>query len=378
MIETPEGYLICQNVPIGRTGWMDYLGEEIGLEEYRGKVIKVYRSPEELFSPETIGSFEGKPVTNNHPSNNLDVSTVAMIKRGHAQNIRREGDFLLADLFIDDAGLISEIRENLKREVSCGYDCLWVPTAEGQYEQRNIIGNHVAVVPSGRAGTRVAIQDKKPEGGQKRMKMTQKMLAALGFKHYAKDAEPEEIANAMDALNEGVAAPAAEQAEGDPLEKVLAAIQQLADRVAALEQSDKKVHEEVGADAIFDAAIGELSAQDAAPDEDDKEDKEEKKAEAKDSATLPAKDAALKKFVQDMKPIIMAIPDESVRKAAAEQFVKSVRDARGGTKDGYAEILKTVTANRQVAMDAHQAQPVKADEAVSKWAEAGAKQRGGK
>ena len=88
-------------------------------------------------------------------------------------------------------------RENLKREVSCGYDCLWVPTAEGQYEQRSIIGNHVAVVPSGRAGARVAIQDKKPEGGQKRMKMTQKMLAALGFKHYAKDAEPEEIAEAV-------------------------------------------------------------------------------------------------------------------------------------------------------------------------------------
>jgi hypothetical protein len=66
---TPEGYLICKNVPIGRVGWMDYLGEELGIEEKRGQVVKVYRSPEQLFSKATIASFEGKSVTNNHPFN---------------------------------------------------------------------------------------------------------------------------------------------------------------------------------------------------------------------------------------------------------------------------------------------------------------------
>jgi hypothetical protein len=377
MIETPEQYLICQNVPIGRIGWMEYLGEELGLEESRGKIIKVFRGPEELFSEKTIGSFEGKPITNNHPANNLDVSTVITQERGHMQNVRREGDFLCADLFIKDAGLISEIKENLKREVSCGYDCLWVPTGEGQYEQKDIIGNHVAVVMSGRAGDRVAIQDQKPKGGHKRMKISQKMLAAIGFKHFAKDAEPEDIANAMDALGSETETPGEQKKEDDGTTKILAAIQALADRVSALEQSDKKVHEEVGADAILDAAAAELETKDADPDpEEDKEAK--KKEEAQDACAMPAKDAALKKFVQDMKPIIMAIPDEKARKAAAEQFVKSVRDARTvGAKDGYAEILKTVTENRKAAMDTKQ-EPPKAELSVGNWNAAGAKMRGGK
>ena len=377
MLETPEGYLVCQNVAIGRTGWMDYLGEELGLEECRGQTIKVFRSPEELFSPETMGSFEGKPITNNHPSNNLTVNTVTTMERGHAQNIRREGDFLLADLFVKDAGLIMEIKEKLKREVSCGYDCLWVQTGDSEYEQREIVGNHVAIVQSGRAGPRVAIQDQKPKGGQKRMKITQKMLAAIGFKHFAKDAEPEEIANAMDALGEGGAQEDPAPQQQDPLEKVLAAIKELTDRVSALEKSDKGVHEELGADAVLDAVASELETKDADPDPEAKKEEPEKKEEAKDAAS-PVKDAALKQFVQDMKPIIMAIPDEKTRKAAAEQFAKSVRDSRAtGSGGGYAGILKAVTENRKPAMDQNQQKP-KPEEAVNRWKEAGAKQRGGK
>lgn len=67
-IETHDGFLICRNVPIARTGDQDYLGSEIGLDgEEAGKVLAVHRSPEEVFSQATMASFEGKPVTNDHP-----------------------------------------------------------------------------------------------------------------------------------------------------------------------------------------------------------------------------------------------------------------------------------------------------------------------
>ena len=165
MVVTPEGYLICQNVPIGRIGWMNYYGQELptAFGEPTGKMCKVYRSPEELFSSATIASFEGKPVTNTHPTANLDVNTAPMIERGHAQNVRRDGDFLVADLYVNDAGLISEVQNDIKREVSSGYDCSWHKIGDGQYEQREIIGNHVAVVQNGRAGSKVAIHDAQPD-----------------------------------------------------------------------------------------------------------------------------------------------------------------------------------------------------------------------
>ena len=47
-IETGEGFLICRNVPIARTGTHDYIGTEIGLDTT--DVVKVDRPAEEVFS----------------------------------------------------------------------------------------------------------------------------------------------------------------------------------------------------------------------------------------------------------------------------------------------------------------------------------------
>lgn len=67
-IETGEGFLICKNVPIARTGSQDYLGRELGLTDGNSdKIIAVIRSPDEVFSESALASFEGKPVTNDHP-----------------------------------------------------------------------------------------------------------------------------------------------------------------------------------------------------------------------------------------------------------------------------------------------------------------------
>ena len=61
-IETAEGYLICKNVPIARTGSQNYLAREMGVADADPEaVIPVMRYPEDVFAPETIASFEGKP-----------------------------------------------------------------------------------------------------------------------------------------------------------------------------------------------------------------------------------------------------------------------------------------------------------------------------
>lgn len=387
LTETPEGILICHDVPIGRVGWMDYLGEETPFTELAGQIVKVYRSPDELFSPETIASFEGKSVTNNHPAKLLDVNTIPSTERGHVQNVREAGDCLVADLFIKDTGLKTEVLEKLKREVSSAYMCEWIPVGERKLEQRGIVGNHVAVVKNGRAGPRVAIQDHKPEGGNEPVKITQKILAAMGFQAFAKEAKPEEIAAAMDAMTAGEEPANEKPDKKEAKDEAPAWAKELIADVAALKTAAAAKPATDAAAVVMDAAEKELDeeedkkeAKDADPDEDKKDDKKDDKSEEKKEAS-DAK-AVLKKFVQDMKPIIMAIPDEKARLEAANKFAAVVKDARqAGVGNGYADILKTVTGNKKSAMDkaAEANNRVEATaKAAEAWNQAGVAARGGK
>lgn len=390
---TPEGYLTCLNVPIGRTGWMEYYGQELpsDFNEPYGTLCKVYRSPEELFSEATMSSFEGKSVTNTHPSENLDITTTPMLERGHMQNVRRDGEFLIADLIIKDAGLVSEIQNNIKREVSCGYDCIWQKIGDGKYEQKNIIGNHVAVVQNGRAGSKVAIHDSKPQqitGGKKYMgKITKNILAAMGLQVLAQahDTKPEDIAEAMDAMNEEeedmkVEEPKKEvkdqepdnqEQENDMFKKIFEAINSLQSEVASLKESKK---EPDAAEEIMDS-IEEDLGKEVVQDEETETKEEEKKEETEGKAA-----DSLRKFVQDMKPVIMAIPDEKIRIEKAKQLKSAVHDARSySNNNGYANILNVVASNKKSAMDAATKQRLTTSQAAEKscnaWKEAGEKMK---
>lgn len=160
---TPEGFLVCHDVPIARTGSQLYLADEVPLEANRAGQVEVARTPEEVFRPETLASFEGKPVTLDHPDDWVTPENWKQLAVGLTQNVRRgeglEQDLVIADLLITDAEAIEKVRKGL-RQVSCGYDADYVQSAPGQGQQRNIIGNHVALVDRGRAGPRCAIRDK--------------------------------------------------------------------------------------------------------------------------------------------------------------------------------------------------------------------------
>lgn len=156
--ETVEGYLICRNVPIARIGQQDYLAGELQLDGDPQRLVPVFRHQEDVFEPAALASFEGKPVTKLHPPETVGPENYGAYAVGHAQNVRRDGDFVTADLYINDPGLASDIRGGVLREVSCGYICQYEPEGPG-FRQTHIRGNHVAVVPRGRAGHEVAIKD---------------------------------------------------------------------------------------------------------------------------------------------------------------------------------------------------------------------------
>lgn len=180
--KTPEGFLLCVGVPIARTGMMLYAAGETPLETDLTGKVKVFRDEEELFSPKTMASFEGKPFTIRHPEEFVNPNNWKALAAGIIQNVRRGKDAqstdLLADILVTDAIAIGLI-ENGVREVSCGYEAEYHQDGEGKGFQTNIVGNHLALVEEGRAGPSYAINDHKGKGASSMSKKFGEKIKSL-------------------------------------------------------------------------------------------------------------------------------------------------------------------------------------------------------
>jgi len=175
---TPEGFLICRNVPIARTGDQTYYEGEVPITaDSRGAII-ITRDAEDVFNADAIASFEGKPITMHHPEDAVTPDNWSELSKGHAQNVRRgsglEADSLYADLLIMEKSTIDSVMKGDIKEISCGYDADYVETAAGRGKQMNIRGNHIALVDRGRCGSLCAIHDAKTKdekGGSMKEKL---------------------------------------------------------------------------------------------------------------------------------------------------------------------------------------------------------------
>lgn len=361
-LETDEGFLICRNVPIARTGTQEYMASELGLDG--NKVITVIRPEEEVFSDATIASFEGKPVTDDHPSDLVDNQTATIFGKGHAQNVRRGSgewkDYLVADLFIQDESLIEKI-QNGKREVSCGYAVDYDDNGDGTFTQRKIRGNHIAIVDEGRAGHKAAIMDSNKNVTEVNLERTPKEmknsiwslfgLAAEGKKAdeitqlaldsvemMAKDEAPaetkpedpkpeetkdedykEKLFEAIDGLTKRMDAleaklPKEEAKDEDPVEEALKAIEAMAEEKA----------EETPAEPTGDEGVNSEEAHVVPAENMDACGKDEDKAEE----TKAADSNYYKNLVSAIRPAIAQIKDANERKAVVDALTKSLKDQK--------------------------------------------------
>ena len=351
MTDTPEGYLVCHDVPIARTGDMVYRAGELGLEGDPDRPVTVRRYTEDVFDPAAMASFEGKDVTAGHPAESVGPANHAAYSKGHVQNVRREGEKLVADLLIKDAALISDIKNNVIREVSCGYLCSYEPEGD-HYRQGNIRGNHVAVVPRGRAGREVAIKDQaaqEAEKGRKHMsEFWKNFLTAFGMA--AKDASPEELGTMVDTTAAVLDADPAEKApEAEPAaiptaDEAVRSLNEKFDKLLSLLEARDKEAEPSGVEAM-DKLIGEL------------EDGEEPAGEAevvpaggedekKDTPlTGDARDAAMA-ILRKVRPAVAAIEDQTVRTRVADALIGAVR-----SPDTLGAITQAARQNAQRAAD---------------------------
>lgn len=338
MTETPEGFLICHDVKIARTGTQNYLAREIGLDGMPDRILSVTRSAEDVFDPAAIASFEGKDVTNTHPSEMIVQENQAAYSKGHAENVRRVGDYLVADLYLKDPTLISEVKNGAMRDVSCGYYCQYEADGAG-YRQTHIRGNHIAIVPRGRAGRDVAIKDSAAElpaekGKVKHMSKSKSLLSLFGLA--AKNAAPEELDSMVEtaaaALDAAPAVPAqdakpAEDAAPAVNQPVLDALNSISDKLDQLLSTGTKKAEDEEPDDL-DKVISEMSGE--------KPDKKEKEAEDEDesgSTTVTAEDDCAKPAANDsglallkaMRPIINGIEDKATRDALSKTLIAQVK-----------------------------------------------------
>lgn len=326
-IETGEGFLICKNVPIARIGQQLYKAEDLNMDGDGERIIKVNRYEDDVFDIAALASFEGKPVTDGHPPEEVEPSNFSNYAKGHAQRVRREGDFMVADLYINDPSLINDVKNNIKREISCGYLCDYVPDGE-DFKQTKIRGNHIAVVPRGRAGHMVSIKDEGSisKGGINMGKFTKELLKVFGTA--TKDATAEDI-DAMATTTAAVldAEPVEKAQEAEPTADVMVerapkgddlgskldeVIEMLRELGKKNDREEKKLSDESDLDELIDKLSGEG-------------DKEE-------AVTIPAeemsdacgtKDAV--EILRRVRPAVAAIKDKNDRARVTDAILSSIK-----------------------------------------------------
>ena len=155
-MKTPEGYLICTDAILSRTGKQTYRRSELWGDacDNADEEVEVDRKAEEVFNDKTLASFENKPICIEHPDEDVNVNNHNQLSVGFVRDIKRgkvDGqDVMLGTLVITDADAVEAIERGDYTELSCGYNCDIVD--EDNPQQRNIRGNHVALCEHGRAG----------------------------------------------------------------------------------------------------------------------------------------------------------------------------------------------------------------------------------
>ena len=136
-----------------------------GIFSYRndnGTERREYRPGDEVFRKAALETFAAAPITVNHPRTAsgqrlVNSDSWRQVAIGHlGENVREDNGHVVADMYIRDSAAVTRIKNGDLRHISCGYNVDYDPTPgvtpEGQrYDgvQRNIRGNHVALLPNG-------------------------------------------------------------------------------------------------------------------------------------------------------------------------------------------------------------------------------------
>ena len=136
----------------------------IGIQDYAA-YGKVFRPINEVIR--SIPTFDNQLIVDEHPSVSVDSSNARNLQIGFVSNVRYRNGWLEGLATITDAEVIKSIIAGDSLEFSCGYDADIV-NEPGEYQGelydcyvKEIVGNHIALVPQARAGSEATFIDSK-------------------------------------------------------------------------------------------------------------------------------------------------------------------------------------------------------------------------
>lgn len=166
-VRLPNGFVRFDG-RIARTGVQLYTNPD-------GSTRRELRLPEEVFRADSLASFAQMPVTNQHPPGLLSAENARQYVVGATgEEIKRDGDYIASSLMFWDAEAIAAAEAG-RSQLSCGYSCT-LEHAPGRWDsasqkmtsdaagepydfvQRDVQGNHVALVNEARAGAGASLR----------------------------------------------------------------------------------------------------------------------------------------------------------------------------------------------------------------------------
>lgn len=167
-----NGFLHVALTPISKATVNPYLGSEIPFAEEHGfdpeKIYYALRPADEL--EKAAKTFNGLPLLLEHHEINAEKPAKEWVVGSVGTDAVFEAPYLKNSMTVTDAQAIQYIEDGTAKEISCSYRFTPDFTA-GEYTEadgskvhydfimRDIKGNHVALVPEGRAGHDVKVAD---------------------------------------------------------------------------------------------------------------------------------------------------------------------------------------------------------------------------
>ena len=155
-----NGYLEA-DASVTRTGVFVY-------RHPNGDVSRELRHPDEVFKADSLATLKNRPATIGHPATGkLNAKNTRRLSVGAVVGeVTHDGRLVNTKLQFTDEEAIDKILDEKTpmREISCGYEAE-VVKQDGVFNgeaydhvQKNIVYNHVALVPRGRAGREVGVR----------------------------------------------------------------------------------------------------------------------------------------------------------------------------------------------------------------------------
>ena len=316
------------------------------------KIYMIYRPGDEI--EKAADSFNGLPLMLDHWDMDADNIPKQAVVGSLGTDARYEAPYLKNSLTVIDADAIKAIEDGSYKELSASYSCDIDMTGgvfDGKtYDGRmlNIKGNHVALVPEGRAGHDVKVADSAMTEGGENMNWMEKlklalldiitdkeaMSAIMGNEEIKKEELKEEVVEQpFDANENQTPEPAPEQAQDEDVDEAMKAAnldpadeaQKAAFLAGMLMGKAKKEEEkeEVKEEVVDEdqSAVDECGTKDCGT--------------AKDSALVHDKAfyAGLYKAAEDVAPFVGRISNPFAFDSAADIYKKAL-DKAGVVTDG--------------------------------------------